>query len=58
MDETVQPPATTDAPQSLMRDDIAKTIIVAVLGFALQNVVCRGYDKCIIERRANKTPKN
>jgi hypothetical protein len=56
MDETVQPPETVNAPKSYMRDDIAKTLIVAVLGFAMQTVVVRTYDKCIIDRRASKTP--
>lgn len=58
MDEQVHLPETVDAPKSLMRDDIAKTIIVGILGLVLQNVVCKTYDKCIIERRANKTPTN
>lgn len=56
MDETVHLPETVDAPKSLMRDDIAKTLIVGILGFALQTLVVRTYDKCIIERRAIKTP--
>lgn len=58
MDETVHPPETVDAPKSLMRDDIAKTLIVGILGFALQTLVVRAYDKCIIERRTNNTPTN
>lgn len=58
MDETVHSPEAAGVPQSLMRDDIAKTLIVGILGFALQTIVCRTYDKCIIDRRANKTPNN
>ncbi len=58
MDETVHLPVPVDVPKPLMRDEIAKTLIVGLLGFALNNLISRNYDKYIIERRANKPPKN
>lgn len=54
MKEPVSPPEKVEAPKSLMRDEIAKTLIVGLLGFALNTLVSRNYDKYIIDRRAKK----